>query len=285
MKKGFTLLELMTVIIILGVLGLIVFPVVSSVIRDSNEKLYEEQLNKIKTAASKWAYENINLLPNTNGESVTITLLELKKGGYLPLDIKDPRNDELIPNGLSIVITYNNNSYDYVINEVISNSTYNANGPSLVLNGNPLETIEMGYPYNEKGVVAKTVYGNPINNVDISYYLNGSEVDRIDVNKLLTYTVSYSVTDEGITNTVTRTVIVRDTEKPSITLPSKVTISQSDAENYDLYENVVITDNSNEQLSISITGFDTTVGEKIVSYKACDSSNNCDTKNRIIVVQ
>ena len=40
MKKGFTLVELITVLIILAVIGLIVFPTVNSTIKESKEKAY-----------------------------------------------------------------------------------------------------------------------------------------------------------------------------------------------------------------------------------------------------
>jgi len=284
MKKGFTLIEILTVIIVLGVVSLIVFPAVNVMIKESREKLYNEQLEKIKLASEKWAYNNIDLLPSIDGESITITLLELKRGGYLPLDIRDPRTDELISNGLSVVITYQSNDYKYTIRDIISNTEYNENSPILVLNGEPVETIEINESYIENGVVAKDSSGNLLNNVIITYYDNGKEIANINTSELKTYTVEYSVTDNGLTTIITRTVIINDTIAPVVNLPEKVTITSSEAEDYDLMNGVIITDNSNKEPSIQITGYDTTVGEKIVSYKACDVSNNCTTKNRIIIV-
>jgi len=284
MKKGFTLIEILTVIIVLGVVSLIVFPAVNVMIKESREKLNNEQLEKIKLASEKWAYNNIDLLPSIDGESITITLLELKRGGYLPLDIRDPRTDELISNGLSVVITYQSNDYKYTIRDIISNTEYNENSPILVLNGEPVETIEINESYIENGVVAKDSSGNLLNNVIITYYDNGKEIANINTSELKTYTVEYSVTDNGLTTIITRTVIINDTIAPVVNLPEKVTITSSEAEDYDLMNGVIITDNSNKEPSIQITGYDTTVGEKIVSYKACDVSNNCTTKNRIIIV-
>ena len=47
MKKGFTLVELMTVIIILGVLALITYPIVDKSIKQSKEKALDRTIKSI----------------------------------------------------------------------------------------------------------------------------------------------------------------------------------------------------------------------------------------------
>ena len=61
MKKGFTLIELLAVITLLGFLSLIVVPVVDKIIKDSEQDLYETQINNIEQAAKNWSSENIFL--------------------------------------------------------------------------------------------------------------------------------------------------------------------------------------------------------------------------------
>jgi prepilin-type N-terminal cleavage/methylation domain-containing protein len=287
MKKGFTLIELITVIILLGVVGFIVLPAVNSMIKESKESLYEEQLEEIKLASEKWAYKNTELLPTKEGESITLTLLELKRSGNLPVDIKNPKTGELLSNGLSIVITYKENTYEYEIKEDITNTKISDNSPSLILNGQAIEYVEINSDYVEKGAVAKDKNENELSDIIITYYDSEKQVASIDSSLLKTYTVEYRVTDtlENLTTVVTRTVIVKDTTKPNIVVPSKITISESEASNYDLLKDVIVTDNSNEEITPSVSGFDSTIGEKIVSYTACDSSNNCNVVNRIIVVE
>ena len=147
MKKGFTLVELITVLIILAVIGLIVFPTVNSTIKESKEKAYIEQLEEIKNASEKWAYKNLDMVPNNNGDSVTITLLDLKKGGFLPLDVRNPKTNELFSNALSVTITLNNNKYEYTINDTSSDTEYNEFSPILVLNGEYIEYVEINSEY------------------------------------------------------------------------------------------------------------------------------------------
>ena len=50
-KKGFTLVELLGVIVILGIIGLIVTPLVLGTINDSEENVNEMQVETIKRAA------------------------------------------------------------------------------------------------------------------------------------------------------------------------------------------------------------------------------------------
>ena len=94
MKKGFTLAELLGVITILAVIAVIVFPLVNKTIKQNKEKLYNSQLEEIKSGAEKWAYANIEMLPVNDGETITVTLFELKKGGFLTLDIRNPITGE-----------------------------------------------------------------------------------------------------------------------------------------------------------------------------------------------
>ncbi|MBE6149290.1 MAG: DUF5011 domain-containing protein [Firmicutes bacterium] len=286
MKKGFTLIEMVSIIIIIGIVAMIAIPTVNLMIKNGKEDLYNNQLDEIKLAAEKWAFNNLSLLPDEEGKSVTITLLQLKKGGYLPLDIRDPRDNNLLSNGLSITITYKDNDYEYDIKNVITNTEITNESPSILLNGLAVETVEVGTKYNEKGAVATDSKGTNLSNIQIIYYENGKQVATVDTTKLNTYTVEYSVTDltKNLTTVITRTVIVKDSEAPVIILPSKVTISSSQATNYDLLQGVTITDNSGENIKPEISGFDTSKGEKVVSYKACDSSLNCATEKRIIVV-
>lgn len=214
MRKGFTLIEIIGAIALLGTLSLLIIPVVNKNVKQSKEKLFTAQIEEIKLATEKWAYKNMDLLPNTDGEVKEITILELKKSGDLPLDIRDPRNNNLISNLSTIQIKFINNSYEYTVNDYSENQggSVSAYAPVMILNGNSLEYVTLNDQYVEKGVVAKDYEGNIINSVVIQYQKNDTEVSSIDTTNIGTYTVYYTATStyngNTYSQTVTRTVII-----------------------------------------------------------------------------
>lgn len=290
-KRGFTLVELMTVIILLGILGLIVVPVVTNIINDNKESLYKSQLALIQEQAEKWGYENLDMLPSEENAQITLTILELKKDGKLPLDLRNPKTNELFPNDMQVVITLRNNQYTFEARPDTGTSLeddVNGLSPIIVLNGSVLEYLEMGSTYVEKGVSAKDKDGNLITNVDIQYLDNGVEIANLSSNNFKTYTVVYTakstVNSQEYTSHVVRTVIVRDTLAPELVIPDNITISLSEAATFNVQQGVTVQDNSNETLNVEVSGFEVSVGQKKISYKVCDSSNNCTVKNRLITI-
>ena len=286
MQKGFTLVEMLAVIIILTIVATITFPIVSQSIEKNREKLYYAQLDEIKLNAEKWAYSNLDLLPTVEDEMITITLQNLKEGGFVALDIRDPRNDKLLPNDLKITITFKNNNY---VIEVLSDSgtidsVFEKGAPTIILNGNVVEYVEINSTYIEKGALAKNSSGDLLGDTSIIYQKNGIEVGGIDTSDIATYTVTYSVYDSEYRSTITRTVIVRDTTPPVISLPNNNILTSSELASFDLLAGVVVTDNSNQEISIETRGYDFLPTDKIIEYKACDIYGNCTTQRRLIKV-
>ncbi len=111
MKKGFTLIEVIAVIVILGIIGLIAIPVSNNITKRSKEKLYNEQIDKIISACKTYMLENDNTDPDENfTRYVSIEILQ--NTGYLGKEeIIDPKTGEVI-NG-SIQVTYTNGKYAY----------------------------------------------------------------------------------------------------------------------------------------------------------------------------
>ena len=113
MKKGFTLVELLAVITLLGLLSLIAVPIVDKLIKDSEEELYQTQVQNIESAAKNWASENIFSLPENNGDYVDKTICDLEKLGFLEIDIKNPKTDELFYKDSYVRVTKTNYGFEY----------------------------------------------------------------------------------------------------------------------------------------------------------------------------
>lgn len=114
-KKGFTLVELLGVVAILAMLGLVIVPVISNVLSDNKEKLYDVQINNIKSGASSFVAENIFDINISSGDSVGITLGDLKNLGYIDEDIKDPITRNNFSDDLAIVIANQSGVFTYTV--------------------------------------------------------------------------------------------------------------------------------------------------------------------------
>ena len=114
-NKGFTLAELLGVVIILGVIATIATISISNNMKNSKEELYNVQINNIISGAKKWANENVFSLPVNDGESITLTLLQLKQAGCVEDDITNPKTNELFSDSLQIKITKVDNNYKYEV--------------------------------------------------------------------------------------------------------------------------------------------------------------------------
>ena len=74
-KKGFTLVELLVVIVIIGVLSIIVVPSVININKNINSRLYEDKKEKIENAAQLYANNNEELFNGTT--QITVYVREL----------------------------------------------------------------------------------------------------------------------------------------------------------------------------------------------------------------
>lgn len=288
-KKGFTLVELLAVIIILSVVLLVVIPVVDSVVSGSKQTAYNAQIERIKQAASDWSISNAKYLPNEEGESITIYLGDLKANGFIAVDVKNPKTNKILSNNTTIVITNKDGDYDFEVNLVDISSDESPNAPILVIGGNIIDYVEVnqdGISYTIPTATAKKASGESINASYISYQIikGNSVVSSIDTSTIGSYKIIYSVTDSGLTGTYEKLVEVRDTTKPVVSFSSSITSTVGSSINYT--SGVNVTDNSGESITPSVDSskVGSTVGTYYVYYTATDSSGNTTTIKREVII-
>lgn len=118
-KKGFTLVELLAVIVILAIIAAIAFPFIQDSIDDSKEKTYNEQVRTIEHAAKRWAADNsAELNKTTTYKSVDF----LKQNGYLASnkEIIDPRDNSQMKGCVKITYDEEYKQYKYEYGRVCS---------------------------------------------------------------------------------------------------------------------------------------------------------------------
>ncbi len=114
-NRGFTLTELLGVIVILGVLAAITIPIIDNSLNNSKDNLYKTQVAQIEKGAKDYYSENLDKLP-ASGSAPAITLKFLQDEGYLPLNIKNPKTDKMVNTSSStVVVTRSGGKYSYTV--------------------------------------------------------------------------------------------------------------------------------------------------------------------------
>ncbi len=119
-NKGFTLVELLAVIALLGIIAIIAFPYVQNSITDSKENTYEEQVRTIEYAAKRWATDNSSELSQTNPTYKSVTFLQ--QNGYLTSnsEILDPRDNTEMNGCVKITYDKEYKQYNYEYGDACS---------------------------------------------------------------------------------------------------------------------------------------------------------------------
>ena len=116
MKRGFTLVELLAVLILLGVVSLIAIPSIGKILNRSREKARESTKNELIKAAKNYYADNIKELPE-DGSHKCLSVSEIEENGYISNDdIVDPTTEEKLTGYVKIYFdnTYNQYTYEYV---------------------------------------------------------------------------------------------------------------------------------------------------------------------------
>lgn len=288
MKKGFTLVELLAVIIILGAIFAITFPLVTDNIRKTEEKAFNLQKEQIIAAAKDMVIKEYVVIPDK--QSITLYVGELKRKGLLPIKMINAKTKLTISNESNVVISRENNSYSYDVNiiDLEEESTENnENAPVIRLNGNYVEYVEINTEYVEKGGTAYSNTGSPLTLNSPQIKLNDNEVDEIVTSQLGTYKLIYSATDDnnGLTTTSIRTVVVRDTIPPVIYFPEDNIVKVSKLNGAYVKKGVYAIDNSKEGIKVTyVSSLSNVPGKHVILYTAKDPSGNTTNAKRVITV-
>ncbi len=282
-KKGFTLIEVLTIVILLGILATILVSLFDDDLFFVKQYASDSQIRLIEESAEMYYLNYKNEIPSIETDNIVIIDVQaLINKGFI-------KEKDLRINGKTTV-----NYYDSVIIYLIDNEVYTLfdieqkNNPIIVLKG-PLEIkIRTNGEYFEYGAIVI----NPAENTIIDLHeTNYFGADEIDTSVPDTYNVTYTYPQA---DSVIRKVIVEDVStssdnnKPVITLIGGSTINLTVGSTYVEY-NATATDIEDGNISsrITISGSVNT-NIKGTYYKYYDVSdifgNKADTVKRTIIV-
>ena len=118
-NKGFTLVELLSIIVLLGIISLIVYPTITKSLEKARNNAYNTQIAEIKTMAKNWATKNMDKLDEYHLNNTYITFSVLKNEGYMRKgNVDNPKTKEKMVGCIEIAYNTDNNSYSYELEEV-----------------------------------------------------------------------------------------------------------------------------------------------------------------------
>ena len=125
MNKGFTLVELMAVLVLIVIIASIGYAGITAVQRNINQNLWEATVEEIETGAVKYGQDNLNAL-NTNEtcnidgsetrNCIEVTVEFLIDSNYIDTDEVDDNEKEIITNNVTGEIVNDNIVYIYLEN-------------------------------------------------------------------------------------------------------------------------------------------------------------------------
>ena len=210
-NRGFTLVELLAVIIIVGVLSVISIMSVSRLINKSRDSQLTQQENTLSMAAEGYLQANRIFLPKSIGQTTVLSANTLKDAGYLKTNIKNSKGEDCMAKSIVKVTKQSKTKYDYktylycgndkvpkeekVDEPVIKIEFVNENGEKanpddvavarfmISYKGNEGKTLGIqGYSYT---ILASTTGSKDLKEVYSTGTLDGKKSYEISVNKLL----------------------------------------------------------------------------------------------------
>lgn len=285
LKKGFTLVEMIAVLIVLSIIFLLSAVTLTTVIKTGEDKINDAKKELILDAAKDYLSKN-DMVNDKNG---CIRLGELVELGYIDKkDIDESHYDKFIN------YIYEDGKTSYEINNTckVFDDTNIKDSTKIVfkLLGEEKMTIEKGNTWSDPGVIA-TYDGIDISStVRVRYYTKDYQLlDSMTTNTLDTYIVEYyiDVNDDGKEEmTIERFVTVVNTTNPVITHPGDTTIAKSQL-TFDVMDGVSAQDAlGNDVIVYAKTDLSLgVVGTYTIYYTAIDEQGNTGSSIRRITIQ
>ena len=228
MKKGFTLIELISVIIIIGVIALISVPITINITNNAKNKAYKEIIDSIELSAYNYSVYN-DLGYNRLFKSLPISTIKL--AGYLDNeDIIDPRNNDIIDGCVMYRYIPSTGNYEFRYTGSCTEKDFYPEIKINVLNDNNKDWLSEKIRFNIVGEYGQFKYCIGKNECNPDIYYNGETTLDTEGTNLIICATGYFDEEVGL-STCTKLYNI-DYTKPTLTYTTpmktnKITISAS----------------------------------------------------------
>ncbi|MEG1310122.1 MAG: DUF5011 domain-containing protein, partial [Bacilli bacterium] len=276
-NKGFTLVELIGVLIVLSVLFMVSLPPIIKMLKGTEAKITYSQKKLVEDSARDMALKSKEM--TENNFTYCPTIADIVKKGYLSKEaVKDINKKHFVKVKIKdkkITTLYTETCVEEKLKVEFS------------LKGQKEITINSGSTYTDAGFTALDE-----NKVDISSKVtkkimdsNLTIFDTLNTNIVGTYIIEYKLNFNEQIYVVERTVNVKTSDNPLIIHPGDTTI-EGNLKIFDVLQGVTATDkNGNNLKVIAQSNLSLGIpGTYIVTYKAIDKSNRITTLTRTIII-
>jgi len=206
-RNGFTLIELIAVIVILSLIAVLIFPAIEKTINGAKSDLYDTQVKSIIDGAKSWVADHPRFLPVNDGDELIISLGELKIGAYIEVDITNPKSNKMFDTATKVKVQKSGETYKYSIDftdTIEEKKQKKLVYPNVEFIGDKLVYINVNGTYNDPGI---KVDGKNVSDTDYELIKN----DNIDNTQVGNYYIKYELKNKKsiVKFLIYRSVIVR----------------------------------------------------------------------------
>lgn len=290
-NRGFTLLELIGVMIVLAIISMLVIPQIIAVLRNSKEDLYKEQVNLILDAAKNYGVDHYDELDEIN--ITFLTLDKLISSGYIETEkAVDPRTDSEMKGCVMVSYEFNSKKYNY---EYLEDCDRNKYANKLELSDNysgdwqaeVTVHVETGYLGTDESTTYRYCVSTTKCNPNIGVDAASGDVS-VDTESENSYVCAVSVTSSGAESEVQCVGPFKvDKTAPVLTIPGDEELD-SLITTYDVMKGVSAVDNvtPSNQIQITVSGSVSLgkLGPYVLTYTAKDKAGNVAIKKRTVTI-
>ena len=296
-KKGFTLVEMLGVLIILVIIFMISFPTLTRVLKNTEEDLANSEKIIVVDATKDLLNSKKDIYIPNDDNTYCIAFETLMNQGKLT----ENQVENISEDFNTVKVTYKNRKAIYEVlgtgcTEVVKDAHLELVGKTnvnleLASDGSVKTYVEEGLNFINNGVVTYLDFTldnlYPDLSIEVISQKTGNVTTYLPETSLDTYVIKYAyVAEDGKTYYAERTVKIGDTKAPVIVVnPSDVTLSITNT-TYDVRSGVTVTDNSGiiPTLTVSTNLNLGKAGNYVINYTATDGSGNKAVAKRNVTI-